>query len=371
MKPHVAMIVPGGVGKDQNIPSLVQLIYRLSTSYIIHLYSFSSEELHPLLVGQKIVYIASFHKRRLFSMIYFFFTILKDHRDFNFSLIQSFWISPAGWLAFCAKMYLGVPFVITLPGGDTVYLPSIHYGGMRSLLHRQLIQWCCHNADQVVVLSQFQKFIMRMNDIRSKKIHIIPYGVDTAQFHFQPKQISTPLRLISIGSINRVKDVSLQIQTVTSLRRHIDCTLMIVGPDLMNGENQKLAKQLHVTDVIEWKGQTKHSDIPSLLQSAHILLHSSRYDAEAVVIMEAFSAGTVVVGTRVGLLADRDSDGEYTVDTSDADILAEKILSIVQNPKQYRSLQEKNRRYAEQYTIDWTAAQYDQMYQELTLASLK
>ncbi len=374
MKPHIAVVVPGGVGKEQNIPSLVQLLYRLSTSHIIHLYSFSSQNLHPLLVDQKIIHIIPLEwcqRRRLFSTIYFFFKLLKDQRKHSFSLFHCFWVSPAGWTAFCANIFLRLPLVLTLPGGDTVYLPSVDYGGMRSPLYRLLIRWCCHTADQVVILTRYQEIIMRVNGIHPKQIQIIPYGVDTNQFYFQPKQISTPLQLISIGSINRVKDVFMQIRTFASLRDRIDCTLIIVGPDLMQGEVKKFAESLNIADVIEWKGQCKHSEIPSLLHTSHFLLHTSRYEAEAVVIMEAFSTGTMVAGTRVGLLADCDTNGEYSVDNNDPDLLAEKILSIVHNPQQYRSLQEKNRKYAEQYTIDWTAVQYERMYKELIPTSSK
>lgn len=364
----IAMIVPGGIGIEHNIPSLVQLIHRLSSSRVIYLYSFSSEKIHPLLVSENIIHTVPLtwcRRNHYASMLYFIFKLLLDYRTHKFTLLHSHWIAPAGLTGTIANIFLKLPFMITLPGGDTVNIPSIKYGGIRSPLHLFLIRWCCHRADCIVVLTDFQEAIMRSNGINPKNLRTIPYGVDISQFHFQPKQISVPLQLISVGNINPVKNIFLQLQTIASLLDRIDCRLMIVGPDLMEGELKKAAESLNIADRIEWKGKSRHSEIPSLLHSAHILLHTAQYDAEAVVVMEAFSAGTVVTGTRVGLLSDCDTEGNYTIDNSDAAMLTEKILTIARDPQLYASLQKKNRTYAEQHSIDWTASKYEMVYQEL------
>jgi glycosyltransferase involved in cell wall biosynthesis len=368
MNSPIAMIVPGGVGVEHNIPSLVQLIHRLSLSRIIYLYSFSPLQLHPALDTENVVHIipnAWCQKNHYISMIYIVFKIVFDYRAHSFSLIHCHWISPAGLTGIFANYFLKLPLVLTLPGGDTVYIPSIDYGGMRSPLSRFLIRWCCHHADSVVILSQFQQLIMKTNGIQPINLRMIPYGVDMTQFGFRPKQITYPLQLISIGNINRVKNIFLQLKTLDLLLKHIDCRLTIVGPDLMDGEIQTAAESLKIADRIEWKGQTDHSEIPELLHSSHIALHTAHYDAEAVVLMEAFAAGTVAVGMRVGLLADCDDDKNCTIDNSDHDLLAEKILRIIRDPRLYESLQARNRTFAEQHTIDWTVSQYEMVYGEL------
>jgi glycosyltransferase involved in cell wall biosynthesis len=368
MRHRIAVVVPGGVGKDQNIPSLVQLLYRLSVAHVLYLYSFSPGELHPLLARQEVIYCVPpkwSQRMKIFSVIYFFFKLHKDQWAHSFSLLHCFWISPAGLTALAVNVFLRLPIVLSLPGGDTVHIPSIQYGSMKSQLHRLLIRWCCRRADYVVLLTQYQEAIALKNGIHPQNTRIIPFGVDTSQFTYQPKQLSAPLQLISIGSINRVKDVFMQIKTFTLLLQQMDCHFMIVGPDILNGKAYEFAKSLNVAHMIQWKGQCSHSEIPYLLHESHLLLHTAWYEAEGVVIREAFSAGTVVVGTRVGLLAEIDPTKECTVDTHNPDHLTKIILNIIRDPKLYKQLQETNRQYAEQCTIDWTAAEYKKLYREL------
>jgi glycosyltransferase involved in cell wall biosynthesis len=368
MKHRLAVVVPGGVGRSHFIPSLVQLLDRLSASYSLSIYSFSPDELHPLLAGQGIEHSVPpkwFLRHKILSLIYFYFKIQRDHWVHPFSLLQAFWVIPSGLTVMAVNVLLRLPVVLSLPGGDTVRLPSIHYGGMKSELFRRLIRRCCMSADSVVMLTRFQEAAALMHGVVPAKVRIVPYGVDTAQFSFRPKPLSYPLQLISIGSINRVKNIFLQIDTLALLRREIDCRLTVVGKDIIHGQAHAHAEALNVGHLIQWAGNSAHDEIPSLLHESHVLLHTAWYEAEGVVMMEAFAAGTVVAVVRVGLLAEIDAEGECSVDQYDASALCEKILGLVRNPARFAQIQARNRQHAEHYTIDRTAAEYRKLYEEL------
>ncbi len=368
MERRIAVIVPGGVQEDQNIPAIVGLLSRLSKSTRIHIYSFSGGPIHPLLNRPAIIRELPpklLRWSKLLSMKYFFFKILADHRRHVFSLLHCFWVNPAGITGLFTNLLIKIPFLLSLPGGDTVYLKSINYGGMRSPFYRALIRWCCGRADRVTILSRYQESIMKKNRAYPRRATVIPFGVDTNAFSYRPKDFSTPLRMISIGNINRVKDIFLQIDTLAILRRKIDSRLTIVGPDHLNGKVREYARALRVEQFIDWIGKRPNLEVPSLLQSSHLLLHTAWYDAQAVVIMEAFAAGTLVAGTRVGMLSDMEFNEEYTVSEHDPSLLAEKILQLIDNPGRMRSIRERNRKYAEEYSIEWTVMQYQKLYQEM------
>jgi glycosyltransferase involved in cell wall biosynthesis len=372
MKPRAAVIVPGGVGSGRHIPSLVQVLFRLTTSHEIHLYSFSSADRHPLLDLPNLEYTVPpkwMQPHKFLSLLFIVLKIVKDHHARSFSLVHCFWIFPSGVAALAASVFVRRPIVLTLPGGDTVRIPVIRYGGMKSPVHRALIRLCCSRADHTVMLTTYQEGIARANNLRFTNVRIIPFGVDMPQFTFRPRDLATPLRLLSIGSMNTVKDIFLQIETFAVLRREIECRFTIVGEDILEGRARAFAASLHVADLIQWKGYCAHDEIPSLLYDAHLLVHTAWYEAEGVVLMEAFAAGTVVVGTRVGLLAETDTGGEYTIEAHDPALLAETILALIRKPERYRSLQNKNRLFAERHTIDWTAAAYQSLYQAQCLLS--
>ncbi len=368
MKKQIAIIVPGGIGIEHHIPSLLHLLHELSSSYTLHLYSLSCTDLHPLLQHPDIHYTSPagiFSKNRTLSVIFIFCKIGFDQLKKHFDVIHGFWILPAGFIAAIIGKLFRLPTVITIPGGDIVRIPRIQYGGMKTPLHRSMIRWCCRSAEKIIVLTHFQHEIMRRNKITARDISIIPYGVDIKQYGFRPRPISSPLNIVSIGNINEVKDVFTQIQTVALLSRTIDCRLTIVGPDILNGKTQAYAKELNIIDKIQWIGKQKYSEIPALLQSSHLLLHTSLYDAQAVVIMEAFASGTMVVGTRVGLLADTDTENSHSAEPENAKALAEIILALINNPMQRQTMQKRNREYAERFNNSWTASEYRNVYQKV------
>jgi glycosyltransferase involved in cell wall biosynthesis len=365
---RIAIFVPGGVGEDHYIPSLVQLLDRVSESVAIHLYSFSPVELHPDLARRGIsctIPSPWFHHYKFLSIAFMLLQVLRNHRAQPFTALQAFWVFPAGVAAVLAKIIFRLPLVLTLPGGDTVHLPAIHYGGMKSPIHRALVRWCCNLADHVVMLTRNQETIARANGVNFKRMSIIPYGVDTEQFSFQPRELSLPLRLISIGSLNEVKDVFTQLETFALLCREIDCRFVIVGEDLLHGRARAIAVSLGVADFVEWKGRCTHAELPALLHDAHVMMHTAWYEAEGVVLLEACAAGTVIAGTRVGLLTDLDAGGACTVDMHDPPQIAKKILDLISDSVRFTFIQNKNRHFAEQHPIDRTAAEYASIYEQL------
>jgi glycosyltransferase involved in cell wall biosynthesis len=368
MERRIAVIVPGGVGSAEWIPSLVQVLHRLSTRHRLAIYSYSRCTPHPLLTGDGIALTTPpmwCLGLRPLTFLYFYVKIQLDHRRHPFILLHSYWIFPSGLTALAVNVSLRIRSVLSLPGGDTVRLPSIEYGGMRSEVHRRLVRRCCAAADAVVVLTEYQKTKALENGIHLQHARVIPYGVDTGQFSFKPLPFSPPLRLISIGSLNRVKNIFLQIDAYAILCRSTECLFTIVGEDTMLCAAQRYAESLHVAHLIQWKGQCTHEEIPGLLHGAHMLVHTAFYEAEGVVLMEAFAAGTVVIGTRVGLLSRQDVARECILDDNDPVHLAAKILTLFGDVPGAERVRNENRHYAERTSIDWTADAYSSLYEEL------
>jgi len=366
-KPRIAILVPGGIGKDDNIPSLLHLICRIAVSYDVSMYSFSRLTPHSLLTSNlcSISFPPDILGRNNFlKAVYFFWRIRRDHAQRKFSIVQGFWIMSQGIVAVLAGKLMRVPSVVSLLGGDAVYLPSIRYGGLRNGFYRKIIQWCIGEADRVTVLTNFQQRTMGANGVVSKHVSIIPFGVDTPKFVFQPHTLSEPIRFSYIGNLNKVKDPFTLIKVFSLLVRKINCTLTVVGPDILNGQAHKFASMLGINDKIQWRGKVPHDAIPSILQETNFLLLTSLFEGEAVVVMEAFASGAVVVGTNVGMLADI-GDDRVLVLPGDAEGLAEKIEKLIAQPLVIREMQSANRALAEKYTAEWTWSEYKKLYEEL------
>lgn len=352
---------------DDNIPSLLDLLCRLGVSYDLSIYSFSRLTSHPDLASNHptISYPPpSFRNSSLLKILFFLWRIRKDHAQRAFIATHGFWIMSQGITAVLASKLLDIPSIVSLLGGDTVYFPAIGYGSLRSVAHRKMITWCINNADRVTSLSRFQERMMKANGISRDQVSIIPFGVNTTEFSFRAKATSRRIEFIFIGNLNKVKDPCTAIRTFSLLAKNHDCHLTIAGSDTLDGAVQEYARSLHVYERITWKGKVRHEAIPSLLHSSDFLLLTSLFEGEAVVVMEAFACGVIVAGARVGLLADV-GDDDVTVESGDAEGLADKIERLIAQPEKLQGIRLKNRKLAEHYSIEWTCSEYGKLYEEL------
>ena len=365
-KPAIAIVVPGGIGTHENIPVLLELLRRLAATFDVSIYSLSNLELHPSLASASCTVVGAprLIKSNVIKTFYFIWKIRKDHAIKQFAVIHGFWIMLQGVIAVLSGKMLNIPSVVTLPGGDVTYIPAIRYGSLSNPMKRKLAAWCIGHASRIVMLTRFQQAVMQAHGISRKQISIIPFGIDVNRFKFQSRSFSMPLQLISIGNLNRVKDPFTLIRTFSSLTRKHECCLTIIGSDILHGEVQEYARNLGVYEKIRWLGKLSYDKISSELSSANILLLTSLYEGQAVVILEAFASGVIVVGTKVGMLADIGNDN-LTASPGDAVGLTNSIEELIRHPENIGSLQSKNRSYAESFSTEWTYNEYVKLYNEL------
>jgi glycosyltransferase involved in cell wall biosynthesis len=200
----------------------------------------------------------------------------------------------------------------------------------------------------------------------SQFLSVIPYGVDISFFPYKPHTLDRhikPLQFIFIGNLNRVKDPFTLVKAFALLTQTFDCRLTVIGEDILEGGVQNYARGLGVGDKIVWKGKIPYEQIPGHLQESDFLLMTSRYEGEAVVVMEAFASGVVVVGTNVGLLADA-GDERVMVSPGDAEGLVKIIERFLEHPQQLSDIRLRNRAFAEEHTNVWTCAMYRKLYDD-------
>ena len=368
-KPNIAIVVPGGIELEENIPSLVDLLYRLSEFYHLRIYSYSQHNPHPMLLSGKCSFCFPpkiLAKNKFLMFIYFLWRIRRDHRKLKYSAVHGFWIFAQGLTAVIAGRILHISSLVSLPGGDIVYIPSIQYGSMSHIAKRMMVRWCIQNANHVIVLTQYQKILMEVHRISTQHVSVIPYGVDVSLFPYIPHTLDMlvmPLQCIFIGNLNMVKDPFTLVKAFALLNQSFDCRLMMIGEDILECKVQNYARDLGVGDKIEWKGKIPYEQIPGKLRQSDFLILTSRYEGEAVVVMEAFASGVVVVGTNVGLLADV-GDENVMVSPEDAEGLVKKIERLLESPHQLSDIRLRNRAFAEEHTSEWTCARYRKIYDE-------
>lgn len=140
--------------------------------------------------------------------------------------------------------------------------------------------------------------------LRSKKIHIVGHGIDTAVFSSAPlKKIDTiSPRIIVAGRITPIKHLETAIEALTLLRgRGIDAQLDIVGaPTVPNDlayekELRALIKQLNVESCVVFRGAVPQSAMPGELARYDIAVNAAPTGGIDKAVLEAMAAGVPVV----------------------------------------------------------------------------
>jgi glycosyltransferase involved in cell wall biosynthesis len=288
--------------------------------------------------------------------------VLQDHRREPYDLVHGFWALPCGLAAVICSRIAGIPAVVSLMGAETAAISEMRYGNMRRWDLRTLTRATVNAADHVTCLSETQHRQMQMWGMSPRRAAVIPLGVDPERFPFVRKQLTPPFRFLAVGHMNRVKDYPTMLRAFRTIIQQHDAVLRIVGADHLSGEIQRLAQSLGLAGKTQFVGTLPHDKLPSQYEWAQFLLHTSLHESQPVVVAEAASSGTVVCGTRVGLIADLESVCTIAVEPFDHQGLAEKVLGIIASPERYRTLAEASREWAASHCIEWSAGNVVTVY---------
>lgn len=127
-----------------------------------------------------------------------------------------------------------------------------------------------------------------------RRIDVVSYGVDTVALSALPeKELSEPLRLITVCRLAPNKRVDHVIRTVARLReRGVAVQLDIVGSGDEERGLKKLASQLEVSDACEFVGRLSEEDKLARMRRAHFLTHTSVREGWGLNVVEANAMGT-------------------------------------------------------------------------------
>jgi glycosyltransferase involved in cell wall biosynthesis len=140
--------------------------------------------------------------------------------------------------------------------------------------------------------------------------------------------------------------------------------MRILGADHLGGAMQRYAKEIGVDDAVEFAGFVHRSSLQEHFDWATIMLHTSLYEGQGMVLAEAAARGVVVCGTDVGLIHDLHENGMVAVRPGSPEALAGEVLTLLENPRKFATLRAMAYRWAAGHTIEWTARKYAGLYQD-------
>jgi glycosyltransferase involved in cell wall biosynthesis len=372
---RIVFIVPGGFdrsGRERVIPALLWLVERLARRHEVHVcvtsgagapatYRLAGATIHDLgtipagLPGSRMARLW----RRLLR------ALAPVARSGRIDAFHGFWAGTSGVLAGLAGKRFGAMVVVSIGGGELVWLPEIGYGGLGSWRGRAQARLALSLADIVTGGSRYA-----LGPLAGRAaVRWVPLGVDSAAFDWPVERPPGPAwRLVHVASINRVKD---QETLLRALRAIVDrepaAQLDWAGEDTLGGALRRRCAELGLSQHIQFHGFLPSDAVAALYRAAHVHVLSSRHESQAVVVGEAAAAGVPTVGTAVGIIPELAPAAAVAVPVGDAEALAAGALALLHDPPRRELMGRAAQDWARRYDADWTAAQFERIYAGLAL----
>ncbi|PGH59153.1 glycosyl transferase [Azospirillum palustre] len=280
---------------------------------------------------------------------------------------------PCGPAAWMVKALSGVPYVVSLRGGD---VPGFQYDGI-SLYHRlagPVIGWLWRRSSAVVANSDGLAGLAR-RFAPDQPIAIIPNGVDATRFSpadagpADAGNAGDRLSLLFVGRVVRQKGLDVLFEALASLpdgmRSRIGLTIVGDGPARPELEAQ--AARLALSERIVFRGWLGRDELPAAYRAADAFVFPSRDEGMPNVVLEAMAAGLPVVATRIAGNRDLVVEEEtgLMLDADDTPALAAALARLAEDPALRRRLGEGGRRRVVEH-FSWRAVAA--AYRDLMLA---
>jgi glycogen(starch) synthase len=267
---------------------------------------------------------------------------------------------PGGAVAWHLRSVLGIPYVVSLRGGDVPGFRPYDF----ALYHRLIapvIRRVWHGAQAVVANSQGLHQLASRFDSRVP-IDIIPNGVDLARFAVSERTWEPP-RMLFVGRVVYQKGLDLLLEALGGLRQ-IPWELVVAGDGSQREPLTGRARDLGLAERIRFAGWLRGDKILQAYRRANLLVFPSRHEGMPNAVLEAMAAGLPVIASRIAGNEELVVDGEtgVLVPAEDPGALQQALAALLPDSKRRAAMGAAGRkRVGERYTWDQVAAAYHEL----------
>lgn len=224
---------------------------------------------------------------------------------------------------------------------------------------------------KVIAISQsVKKSLMKFELVQSKKIFVLPNGIDYQKFYDSSlsKQYSSNKKLI-IGTVCRLepqKGLSyLLLAMRIILTKFPQTRLEIVGDGSLLEELQNLSKKLGISNSVFFFG--KFTDVIPFYNRMDIFVLPSLYEGFGIVLLEAMAAGVPVIATNVDGIKEVIIHGEsgILVPPKNPEAIANAVINIIENPQIAGDLIEQGFKRSKLFDIQEHLLKLENLYKSL------
>lgn len=299
-------------------------------------------------------------KRSLFGLFYF-----------TEALMLARWMEPQGlrhlhvhFASAAANIALILKQMVPMTLSITVHGPDEFYDVPGQRLPDKI-----EAADFLVCISRFARSqLMKLSPASAwGKFELCPLGVDVANYNPQPPAASErPFTVLCVGRLTPAKGQHVLLEACARLR---DCghalRLVIVGTGPDEASLHASVKTLGIQDMVTFTGAQNQEQVRAWYRDCDVFVLPSFAEGVPVVLMEAMASGVPCVTTRITGIPEliRDGTDGLLVTPSDVQELAERLVTLQDDPDLRRELGEAGRRrVAQAYNLPLNVARLGDIF---------
>jgi putative glycosyltransferase (TIGR04348 family) len=190
------------------------------------------------------------------------------------------WASIEAW----SRQLVARPLVVVLTGTDLYQDLAVDTGAQRAL----------DLADRLVVLNEIAAQALPAAQRAKARVCLQSCGAR------QPRaKTRRRLRALMVGHLRAAKDPQTYFDAARRLGTRADIVLDHVGAALEPALGQQARALMREQPHYRWLGPLTHRTTRARIQRAHLLVHPSRVEGGAHVVIEAVRSGTPVIASRI------------------------------------------------------------------------
>jgi glycosyltransferase involved in cell wall biosynthesis len=261
-----------------------------------------------------------------------------------------FFTLPCGTVALRLHRTMGLPYVVSLRGGDVPgFVPEIAWQHrLLTPVRRQVLRSAraivANDAGLALLSSRADPF----------PVQVITNGVDSRFFtpNPTPKAADGPTTVLFVGRFHRQKNLPFFLQQMARLRAAAPqgWRLALAGDGEERPSLEACVRHLGLTDITTWHGwQEDKARLLDLYRQADVVVNPSLYEGMPNVVLEAMACGLPVVASAVPGNNSLVRAGEtgFLFALNDADALCAALQEIRGKPELARTLGRNGRRRVE------------------------
>ncbi len=152
-------------------------------------------------------------------------------------------------------------------------------------------------------------------------------------------------QIISVGSLAQMyksPDILLKsVKLINDQKNSFKVKLVWLGDGIYKSQMIKLSEDLNINNYVDFKGNVSHEEVMSQINTSDLFVLASKTEGLPRVIIEAMAMGLPIIATNVGGIPELLSQ-EVLVEPNNPDLLAKRIIDILENRIFYNDHSNKN-----------------------------